>query len=410
MIPRAATGLVFSVAVLLVALGGCGDDECSTCVDDNQPKLSLDPKSLDLGADQLTHQFNVVNKGKNSLEWSASTSAPWLQVVPSSGTTTTEVDPVVVTVDRTDLDLGSYSTHVVVTSNGGSDSVAVAMEVVPGLFEIAVKTPGGQPVPDLRVSLWNMLPCSVLGDGSPCTGKAAAPVNGVARATTEFAFEIDADGRVDLEVFDLDGRHVESIIDDEVLEAGPYTTLWYGPLDAVGTAIYTVVLSVYDLDRTQLFSPPDTVYSVVAKVDPEESVVGSTDAGGEFKTEDRTLFPGLDPDLPTLEQFDAACNPLGTFTLQPEVYVYLQSADGTMKDDYQLTLEGTSNRFDLVWDPTPVAAGAKRGPAGFAAGAWADRADPAPAGRAVLMRAFDPGRRVSAMSDTLFVNCPNPFN
>lgn len=393
---RIAFLLMLLPPLVFALFAGCGDDEeCTTCLENQGPKLSLQPRSLDLGASIPTHRFDVVNLGTGTLEWSLSTSAPWLSASPDTGSTTTEVDPVTVSVDRTAVDNGAYSAAVVVSSNAGTDSVTVTMEVPGHLFEIAVRTPEGAPVEGLRVSLWNLLPCWVSAEGAPCTSDLILD-GGVsafeeARQATTFWIDLEADARVDLEIFDLDGRLVEVLIDDEEFFGGSNSQLWFGPESDVGTAVYEARLTVRSLDGEQ--RDQESVYAVLARADVERSVVGFTDADGAFFTNDETLFPGL-AEVVGLQAMDEVCVPQGSFALEPVVFVYLQSSDGSSYDDYELTLTGSENEFTLVWEPQPVGAGLH-------------------GSRELLERS--PGAlrthlSTAAVPDSLRGPCPNPFH
>jgi hypothetical protein len=83
---------------------------------------------------QVTRTFDVLNAGQSTLTWAIVTFGlpAWIDsIVPSSGTTTTEVDTVFVTVDPNAVGLGPVNTSFNLLSNGGSQIINVSMNVVP---------------------------------------------------------------------------------------------------------------------------------------------------------------------------------------------------------------------------------------------------------------------------------------
>lgn len=91
------------------------------------PILSLAPASLEfpLRTDSLV--VTTRNAGTGALTWTIGAHPAWISVVPSGGSTTVEVDSLLVIVDRTGLSGGVHEGHILVSGNGGTDSVAVAV-------------------------------------------------------------------------------------------------------------------------------------------------------------------------------------------------------------------------------------------------------------------------------------------
>lgn len=95
-----------------------------------EPVLCIEPASLNFGLTTIHLTFNLTNCGLGGvLSWSTDGNQPWIQVTPAEGTTTTERDIVTVSVARGQLPGGSYAGTVYVTSNGGVDSIQVAMQI-----------------------------------------------------------------------------------------------------------------------------------------------------------------------------------------------------------------------------------------------------------------------------------------
>lgn len=94
----------------------------------DQPVLKLSDEQLDLGAKE-SFTFSILNSGSGSLNWQISENAPWLELSPLSGTTSTVPQTITGTIKRSGLVAGAYETTLRVESDGGSKSIALRMEV-----------------------------------------------------------------------------------------------------------------------------------------------------------------------------------------------------------------------------------------------------------------------------------------
>jgi len=94
------------------------------------PALVVSPVSLNLGSDLSSERFNITNSNLGILTWTLSDDQAWINVNPIEGTTTTETDPITVTIDRRGLTPGPYSGKVTINSNGGTKIVDVSMIVL----------------------------------------------------------------------------------------------------------------------------------------------------------------------------------------------------------------------------------------------------------------------------------------
>jgi len=102
------------------------------------PELSLSPTSLAMSSPDTDFVF-VGNDGYGTLDWTASAvtddGGSWLEVSPLAGQCThTSTDTLTVTVDSTGLSPADYYGWVVVTTDGGDDSVRVQMAVGEWLY------------------------------------------------------------------------------------------------------------------------------------------------------------------------------------------------------------------------------------------------------------------------------------
>lgn len=89
--------------------------------------IALNPPSLSFsgtagGANPLAQTINLSNPTGGTLSWTLAESTPWLALNITTGTTTTEVDQVSVSVGTSGLSAGPYSTIISVTASGASNS------------------------------------------------------------------------------------------------------------------------------------------------------------------------------------------------------------------------------------------------------------------------------------------------
>ena len=124
--------------------------EQSFLMEPTSPVLSVSPTSLDFEAAQTQKTFNISNAGVGTLTWSVSEDKTWLSVSPTSGT---EDATITVNVDRSGLSTGDYTAGIIVSSNGGNETVHVAMEVG-GTYSISgrVTDSSGNPSSGVTIS------------------------------------------------------------------------------------------------------------------------------------------------------------------------------------------------------------------------------------------------------------------
>jgi hypothetical protein len=85
--------------------------------------------SIDFGSNQTALPISIKNVGKSTLDWQVNENVAWLSVNPVNGTTTSETDNIIITVDRSGLSQGSHSQTISITSNGGSETISVTVLV-----------------------------------------------------------------------------------------------------------------------------------------------------------------------------------------------------------------------------------------------------------------------------------------
>ncbi|MBC8185658.1 BACON domain-containing protein, partial [candidate division KSB1 bacterium] len=111
-----------------------GTETISVTASKEVPDLFVSTTSLDFGSSVTNGSFNITNRGSGTLTWSVGADRTWINVDPADGSTTTETDPVSVTVDLSSLGAGTYTGTITVTSNGGTATISVtASKEVPDL-------------------------------------------------------------------------------------------------------------------------------------------------------------------------------------------------------------------------------------------------------------------------------------
>jgi len=101
-----------------------------------QPFLDIQAEPLEFGPITRTKSIDLRNTGEGTLVYRISTSARWLSVDKSVGSCTTETRPIMVKVDRADLEVGQYTGAVIVDAGAaGVHHIEVSMKV-PRLSEV----------------------------------------------------------------------------------------------------------------------------------------------------------------------------------------------------------------------------------------------------------------------------------
>lgn len=112
-----------------VSISDGSTSQCDIQLTPATPVLKVSLSQMTFDKDKTTLPFNISNAGQSTLSWSATEGADWLICEPASGNTTTEPSTVNVIVDRAGKAGGEYSETISITSNGGSATIKVIMEV-----------------------------------------------------------------------------------------------------------------------------------------------------------------------------------------------------------------------------------------------------------------------------------------
>jgi hypothetical protein len=94
-----------------------------------KPVLKVSTERLDFGTTLSTLPLDISNDGKGYLSWTISHDPSWFSCSPKSGGTVKDITPVVVSVSRNGKERGSYTQVFTISSNGGSKTITVSMEV-----------------------------------------------------------------------------------------------------------------------------------------------------------------------------------------------------------------------------------------------------------------------------------------
>lgn len=93
------------------------------------PVLSVTPVKIDFGKETLEYVIEIKNTGTGTLSWELVEEIEWLALDKRSGSTTSETNKITAIVDRSILDIGTYEDQILVTSNGGGQSIATTIEI-----------------------------------------------------------------------------------------------------------------------------------------------------------------------------------------------------------------------------------------------------------------------------------------
>lgn len=106
-----------SILLVISLLIGCGGT--------TQPILSAGPPSFNITAEQgdpnpPTWTLSIWNSDGRTLHWSVSDNADWLTLAPTTGNSTGKVDNVTLSTNTSGMEVGNYSTTIIVSAPGTS--------------------------------------------------------------------------------------------------------------------------------------------------------------------------------------------------------------------------------------------------------------------------------------------------
>jgi len=135
------------------------------------PEISFNPESLTFsavegGSASADKTLEIWNSGGGTLNWVLSDDAAWLSENPTSGSSTSEHDTVVLSVDTTGMSDGDYSASITITADGANNSpqkVPVSLHISPAAPQISFKpesltftaVEGGSTPANEMLEVWN---------------------------------------------------------------------------------------------------------------------------------------------------------------------------------------------------------------------------------------------------------------
>ena len=99
------------------------------------PILTLSDSQLNFNRDNLEGELSIGNGGEGELVWSISENIAWLSVYPAQGTTQSEEDNITITINPNNASSGQSSGNIVITSNGGDETVSASLFYIDEFFE-----------------------------------------------------------------------------------------------------------------------------------------------------------------------------------------------------------------------------------------------------------------------------------
>lgn len=124
-VARNGLGLSYYYGTISISSNG-GSASISVSMETlGNPSLSVSPKSIYFGQNETNRLLTIKNNGNGILNWFVNTNQNWLTLDPLSGSTTTEIDNLLIIPQWTLLDSGNYQGDIIFTSNGGTDTVSV---------------------------------------------------------------------------------------------------------------------------------------------------------------------------------------------------------------------------------------------------------------------------------------------
>lgn len=116
---------------------------CAEPMPSSPPIITAGPASFDFsaqqgGANPASQTLSLWNSGGGALTWSATDSADWLILSPTSGSSTGAIDNIALSVDMPGMDAGNYTAVVTISALGATNTpqtVVVGLTISPPVQE-----------------------------------------------------------------------------------------------------------------------------------------------------------------------------------------------------------------------------------------------------------------------------------
>jgi formylglycine-generating enzyme required for sulfatase activity len=106
------------------------------------PLLRLSTTAIDFSYNKSSESVTISNSGKGELKWKVISGKNWIKTNTDSGTTSTGVEQITITIDKTNLNADYYIGSIMVESNGGNIGIQIEMAVP--LEPIMISVPAGE--------------------------------------------------------------------------------------------------------------------------------------------------------------------------------------------------------------------------------------------------------------------------
>ena len=106
-----------------------------------KPEISTSENDFDFGRNLQLQTLDLKNSGTGVLRWQVKQDEKWLTIAPTTGITRTETIPISLSVNRTNLLAGEYSTQLTITAKKTEPrSITVKMQVPKSKLELSTTT------------------------------------------------------------------------------------------------------------------------------------------------------------------------------------------------------------------------------------------------------------------------------
>ena len=210
------------------------------------------------------------------------------------------------------------------------------------LFEVNLTDATNNTLSGYTVSVWNDFP--FLGGNSILKIENENNIE----ATTQIEFMLPIRSTVELSLFNLENELYETLVDNELLNAGNYMFQFYRP-NNTGTDVLKVVLKAKEDAQSNPIIFSDSIFAVMIAPDPEVAKIGVTDNTGNFSISNKLLFPHL-YNLPEFIRTNTASPvEIDKFILENKYVICLTNTQMNESQYFVKEINTGQNSFNLVW-------------------------------------------------------------
>jgi hypothetical protein len=207
-------------------------------------------------------------------------------------------------------------------------------------LKIIVKDSQGNPVPDLKVSVWNKL--TIYNNLLTKTHDKKTILSG----STTIQFALKETSFVNMNAYDLENNLYDTLINQKLLP-GNYNYNWQ---NSKPNQVYKILFNAKADSLFDSLNYRDSIYVVNHSPDPSVAEIGKTDENGKFETNSKLLFPSL-YNLPELNwTISSGFEIIAKFSLLDSVIIALtETVKNTTQYNY-FKLENNENDAAFIWN------------------------------------------------------------